>query len=59
VTRDIALTEDDDRPGYMLAHQPDCPVVQDHREQERPICTMFGVTRPLPPNLKRHECLLK
>jgi len=45
---DVALTEDDERPGRVLAHRPDCPVVARHRKQDRMIMTMFGVELPIP-----------
>ena len=42
---DIAVIEDDDSPGSLVAHDPACPLVQAHRDQDRPICTMFGVKK--------------
>jgi hypothetical protein len=51
---DIALVEHD---GCVMAHHPDCPVVQAARAEERPIMTMFGVERDLPDDLEQHECL--
>jgi hypothetical protein len=54
---DLSLTQDE--KGGLLAHRPDCPMVQDHRERDLPICTMLGCEGPLPADIKRHECLLK
>jgi len=54
---DITLTEDEDKPGTVLAHKPHCPMVQQHREAGRPIMTMLGCPDPLPPEMKRHTCL--
>jgi hypothetical protein len=57
VTNDIALTEDDDRAGGVIAHRIDCPVVQIHREAGRVIMTMLGCKHPLAGEIKRHHCL--
>ena len=54
--RDYALTQNDEDYGVVV-HRPDCPTVQQHRVEGRPIATMFGVSKPLPPHLKRHDCL--
>ncbi len=51
---DIALTEGPD--GKALAHRLDCPVVAEHREQGRPLATLFGIEE-LPSKVARHECL--
>jgi hypothetical protein len=53
---DLTLTEGPDGHGAQ-AHRPDCPVVQAHREQGKPLVTMVGCERPLPPGWNRHECL--
>jgi hypothetical protein len=56
---DLSLTQDE--KGGLVAHHPDCPMVQDHRDRDQPIMTMFGCEGPLPVYgfLKYHECLLK
>ena len=54
---DIVLTEDDDRPGQILAHRLDCPMIAAHRAEDRFIATLIGVARPLPDDLKRHACM--
>ena len=58
---DLSLTQDE--KGGLLAHRPDCPMVQDHRERDLPILTMWGCEGPLPAAdegfLGYHECLLK
>jgi hypothetical protein len=53
----VTLTEDDEKPGDALLHDPDCPMVQDHRIQGRPIITMMGIKLPIPPGLKCHSCI--
>ena len=40
---DISLTDDDERPGLPLAHRPDCPIVDQHRQDGRPIATLYGI----------------
>ncbi len=55
---DLALTESDDGSGEVILHRPDCATVARHRREERPVMTMFGITRPLPPDAKRCACLL-
>jgi hypothetical protein len=54
---DIALVEDDDDPGHVMAHRLDCPVVRQHRDEDRMIFNLFGISKPLPDDLKRHECM--
>lgn len=55
---DVTLTEDDERPGKLLAHRPDCPMVSRHRDEDRPLMTMFGCEGPLPFDVRQHECLV-
>ena len=55
--RDVILTENGDDTGRMLAHRPSCPVVMDHRMRDRPIVTMLGITKPLPPDLPLCRCI--
>jgi hypothetical protein len=57
MSSDITLTEGEN--GEVLAHRIDCPEVQKHREDSRPICTLFGIEKPLPSSVKRHSCLEK
>jgi len=52
---DVAVTQNDD--GSVLAHAPACPMVQRHRQEGRPIMTMFGCDEPLPTYLEQHQCL--
>jgi hypothetical protein len=51
---DLALLEQE---GALCAHKPDCPIVQEHREQGRPVFTMIGCSGKLPGDLKLHSCL--
>jgi hypothetical protein len=53
---DVSLLEADGG-GRLVAHRTDCPVVQQHFDQERLIFTMLGIEKPLPLYLGRHECL--
>lgn len=55
--RDLAITEDDTRPGKALLHIPDCPMVQDHRTAGRAIMTMWGCEDPTPQGVREHSCL--
>ena len=52
---DIVLTEDETGKA-LLAHRPDCPMIDEHRKWARPIMTMFGCEKPLPPDVARHTC---
>lgn len=52
---DLTLTEDKD--GGVKAHRPDCPEVERHRREGKPLCTMLGCQGPLPDRLRLHECL--
>ena len=52
---DITLTEGDD--GELLAHHLDCPMVEAHRAQNRPIMTLMGCTKPLVTWVNQHSCL--
>ena len=54
---DIVLTENDEGGG-VIAHAPDCPVVQKHREQERLILTMYDVQKPMAQDMPVHDCLI-
>ena len=51
----ISVTGDGN--GKVIAHHPDCPVVQQHRIEGRPIMTMLVDDRPLPVDLAQHSCL--
>lgn len=51
---DYSLTEG---KGTLVAHRPDCPVVQVHRDKGLPIMTMFGVKGPLGNDVAKCECL--
>lgn len=53
----IALTENDDAPGQLMAHRPECPVVATHRVEGRMIMTMMGCVYPIPKHVTRHSCL--
>jgi len=55
--RDLVLTEDDGRPGKLLVHRPGCPAVEDHRAAGRMVVTMLGTQAPIPPDLRRHDCV--
>ena len=41
----------------LIAHCPDCPVVQRHRREGLPVFNMMGCAKPLPAEIERHECL--
>jgi hypothetical protein len=47
ILRDVVLTENGDDTGRMLAHRP----------SYRPIVTMLGITKPLPPGLPLCRCI--
>jgi hypothetical protein len=52
---DLAITEDDDAPMTLIAHRPDCPVVERHRVAGRPVMVMLGCENA--DNIKLHSCL--
>lgn len=52
----VSLIEDDTAPGQVIAHHESCPLVQQHREAGRPICSML-IEVPLPPEWPRAPCL--
>jgi hypothetical protein len=54
---DVTVTEDDEGLGRLVAHRPDCPVVDRHRTTGRPLMTMFDCQGPLPIDLRRCACL--
>lgn len=53
--KDIALTIDDE--ARIVAHRIDCEAVLECRANNLPILTMIGIKNPMPPSIKRHECL--
>lgn len=52
---DYSLTADDD--GRPVAHRVNCPVVQRHRREGKPIMTMYECEGPLPDYVRSHDCL--
>jgi hypothetical protein len=58
---DLVLTEDDEDPSKVLMHRLDCPMVAQHRAQERPVVTLFGVEKGsfADEQMPRHTCLRK
>ncbi len=57
MTRNLVLTEDDEKKGEIIAHHLECPVVQEHRAQGRYLATLIGIQKPLPSHVKQHKCL--
>jgi hypothetical protein len=55
--RDIALTSDG--RGGVLAHRADCPEARQMADRGEPVLTMFGIEKPLEPNIRRHTCLME
>jgi hypothetical protein len=52
----ISITHGSSR--RLVAHKPDCPVVNMHRTMGLPIMTMFGCQdTTLPGNVRKHSCL--
>jgi hypothetical protein len=44
--------------GKALAHRPDCPQLRFQAEVLlEEVITMFGVEKPLPADIARHDCL--
>jgi hypothetical protein len=43
--------------GQMVAHRPDCPMVQAAREADQPLMTMLGCKRELSRGVTRHSCM--
>jgi len=53
----FTLTKNDD--DSVLAHDPKCPMVQEHRATGKFIVTLYDCQRPLPPDVEKHKCLEK
>ena len=51
---DISLTEGED--GHVLMHRPDCPMVERHRVEGRPVVTLYDCEL-MPTEVARHDCL--
>jgi len=55
----LTLTEDDEREGKVLVHDPACIMVQQHRVAGRQIMTMFECQEgaEFPEGCRMHSCL--
>jgi hypothetical protein len=53
--KDIVILIDNE--ARIVAHRVDCYAVLEGRVNKVPMMTMFDIANPIPPHIKKHECL--